>query len=275
VDDIVRLVGPEFRSQTLGTGPSPVRDGSYETAIQLTILSSIRLGENWVKFERMGEQRLKDTLLFQNWAVLSLCPTTRLTCPKEDVRHLIRSVAPWTRIVNFPNTLNKDDTRKAISIAFSKWSDVSPLFFAEITNPNKSADIVIGVWLNDLVEVYCGTPVTPRPLMHSNATYTGQRDIAQDDIWGIQRLYEPLEDVTTLSPPPANVKIKMVPRGKVDGEQLLLSIPGYIIMKDRDLRIVANEFNEGTYTCRIHRSGNVVSANSWAIRLKPEQPSNS
>lgn len=60
-----------------------------------------------------------------------------------------------------------------------------------------------------------------------------------------------------------------------DGEQLVTSIPGYIVMKDRDLRIVANEFNEGTYTCRVHRRGNVVSANSWAIRLKPERSSNS
>lgn len=138
--------------------------------------------------------------------------------------------------------------------------------------------------------------------------------------------------VATPTSPPANVKIKMVPRGKVvgfrcgtkslrsppkvrservapapdqliglgqsehtsphflhplsscgcvscswykDGEQILNSIPGYIVMKDRDLRIIANEFNEGVYTCRIHRRGDIVSANSWAIRLKPEQPSNS
>ena len=56
------------------------------------------------------------------------------------------SACPFTsvRIVKFPNTLNKDDTRQAISIAFSKWSDVSPLYFAEIKNPNKSADIIIG-----------------------------------------------------------------------------------------------------------------------------------
>lgn len=106
--------------------------------------------------------------------------------------------------------------------------------------------------------------------------------------------YEPLDAVSTPTPPPENVKIKIVPRGKVvgfrcgtkstrvppkvswykDGEQLLTSIPGYIVIKDRDLRLVANEFNEGTYTCRIHRRGTIVSANSWAIRLKPEQSSN-
>ncbi|KAK3570278.1 hypothetical protein QTP86_017207 [Hemibagrus guttatus] len=300
------------------------------------------------------------------------------------------------KITTFPNTLNKDDTRKAIGIAFTKWSDVSPLTFTEITGPNKSADIIIGfytfnhtdcwwsplhpcfdglngelahaflpprgeihfdnhefwilgksrfswkqgVWLNDLVQVAAheiGHALglwhsrDPSALMHPNATYTGQRDIAQDDIWGIQRLYgcldkkrvcdpwarlgfcesrrsfmkkhcpqrcdlcyEPPEAGSTPTPPPANVKIKMVPRGKVvgfrcgtkntkvppkvrwykDGEQLLTSIPGYIAIKDRNLRIVANEFNEGTYTCQIHRRGSVISANSWAIRLKPERPSN-
>lgn len=55
-----------------------------------------------------------------------------------------------------------------------------------------------GVWLNDLVQVAAheiGHALglwhsrDPSALMHPNATYTGQRDIAQDDIWGIQRLY--------------------------------------------------------------------------------------
>lgn len=60
-----------------------------------------------------------------------------------------------------------------------------------------------------------------------------------------------------------------------DGEQIVASVPGYIVLKGRDLRIVANEFNEGVYTCRVHRGGNVVSSNSWAVHLKPLQPNNS
>ncbi|KAK1785158.1 hypothetical protein P4O66_018565, partial [Electrophorus voltai] len=186
------------------------------------------------------------------------------------------------KITKFPNTLSKNDTRKAIRIAFNKWSDVSPLTFTEITKPNKSADIIIGfytfnhtdcwgsplhpcfdglngelahaflpprgeihfdnhefwilgksrfswkqgAWLNDLVQVAAhevGHALglwhsrDPNALMHPNATYTGQRNVAQDDIWGIQRLYEPLDAVTTPTSPPANVKIKVVPRGKVVG----------------------------------------------------------
>nr|XP_043887501.1 matrix metallopeptidase 23bb [Solea senegalensis] len=340
--------------------------------------------------------------------IMKVCGGSRVTDSHTErpriKRYAINPVGhKWThhnityRIIKFPNTLNADDTRKAISIAFTKWSDVSPLTFCEVTDGNATADITIGfytfnhtdcwssplhpcfdglngelahaflpprgeihfdnhefwilgksrfswkqgVWLNDLVQVAAheiGHALglwhsrDPQALMHPNATYTGQRNVAQDDIWGIQRLYgcldkkrvcdpwarlgfcerrktfmkkncpqrcdlcfEPLEAVATPTPPPANVKIKMVPRGKVvgfrcgtknprsppkvswykDGEQILTSIPGYIIMKGRDLRIVANEFNEGVYTCRIHRRGDIISANSWAIRLKPEEPSNS
>lgn len=55
-----------------------------------------------------------------------------------------------------------------------------------------------GVWLNDLVQVAAheiGHALglwhsrDPQALMHPNATYTGQRNIARDDVWGIQRLY--------------------------------------------------------------------------------------
>lgn len=55
-----------------------------------------------------------------------------------------------------------------------------------------------GVWLNDLVQVAAHEighalglwhSQDPNALMHPNATYTGQRNIAQDDIWGIRRLY--------------------------------------------------------------------------------------
>lgn len=48
------------------------------------------------------------------------------------------------RIIKFPNTLNVEDTRKAISIAFTKWSDVSPLTFTEVTDSNATTDITIG-----------------------------------------------------------------------------------------------------------------------------------
>ncbi|XP_061682754.1 matrix metallopeptidase 23bb isoform X2 [Syngnathoides biaculeatus] len=166
----------------------------------------------------------------------------------------------------------------------------------------------------------------PRALMHPNATFTGQRDVGRDDVAGIRRLYgcgdqkracaswarsglcerrkpfmtkkcprscqlcfEPPEAAATPTPP-ANVRVKVVPRGKVvgfrcgtknprasprvswykDGERIAASVPGHIALKGRDLRIVANEFNEGVYTCRLHRLGKAAATNSWRVRLRTE-----
>ncbi|XP_077421155.1 matrix metallopeptidase 23bb isoform X2 [Vanacampus margaritifer] len=291
------------------------------------------------------------------------------------------------RLESFPDTLSADATREAFRLAFSKWSDVSPLGFTEVRR--RQADITIGfyawnhsdcgssplhpcfdgvngelahaflpprgdihfdkhefwivgrsrfswrrgVWLNDLVQVAAHEighalglwhSADPRALMHPNATGTGQRDVGRDDVRAIRALYgcadkkracqrwaaaglcerrkrlmkktcprrcrlcsEPPEAVAT-PPPPANVKVKVVPRGKVvgfrcgtknppsppkvswykDGERIAASVPGHIALKGRDLRIVANEFNEGVYTCRLHRRGRALAANSWSVRLR-------
>lgn len=300
------------------------------------------------------------------------------------------------KISKFPNTLNKDDTRKAIGIAFRMWSDVSPLGFTELP-PESQTDIDIGfytfnhtdcwfsplhpcfdglngelahaflpprgeihfdnhefwilgksrfswkqgVWLNDLVQVAAheiGHALglwhsrNQQALMHPNATYTGQRRISQDDIWGIQRLYgcvdkkrlcdpwarvgfcerrrafmkkhcpricdmcfEPPELEPTTVTPHHNVKTMLVPHGQIvtfrcgnrpprytpkvswykDGELLAASVPGYLTLKKQNLSIIVNEFNEGQYTCHIHRGQTVVKANSWLIKIKREHDGNS
>ncbi|CAL1571230.1 unnamed protein product [Knipowitschia caucasica] len=289
------------------------------------------------------------------------------------------------RILAFPRTLSQTETRKALSSAFTKWSDVSPLSFTEVTAGH--ADITIGfhslnhsdcwssplhpcfdglngelahaflpprgdihfdnhefwvlgksrfswrqgVWLNDLVQVAAheiGHALglwhsrDPKALMHPNATYTGQRSLTQDDLHGIRQLYGCEDKKRVCDPwarlgfcerrksfmkkncalrcglcyeweeaaptaPPAHLRVKTVPRGKVvgfrcgtrnlrnqrkirwykDGELILGSVKGHIEVKGRDLRIVANEFNEGSYTCR---HGNQGPASSWDIRVQDQ-----
>ncbi|MGH0128198.1 UNVERIFIED_CONTAM: hypothetical protein FKN15_044846 [Acipenser sinensis] len=235
-----------------------------------------------------------------------------------------------------------------------------------------------GVWMNDLVQVAAheiGHALglwhsrNQQALMHPNATYTGQRRISQDDIWGIQRLYgcvdkkrlcdpwarvgfcerrrafmkkhcpricdmcfgcvdkkrlcdpwarvgfcerrrafmkkhcpricdmcfEPPELEPTTATPHSNVKTMLVPHGQIvtfrcgnrpprytpkvswykDGELLAASVPGYLTLKKQNLSIIVNEFNEGQYTCHIHRGQTVVKANSWLIKIKREHDGNS
>uniref|UniRef100_A0A674JAI6 Matrix metallopeptidase 23bb n=2 Tax=Terrapene triunguis TaxID=2587831 RepID=A0A674JAI6_9SAUR len=49
------------------------------------------------------------------------------------------------KIVQFPSTLNKGDTERAIAAAFRVWSDVSPLSFRRLP-PAQPADITIGFY---------------------------------------------------------------------------------------------------------------------------------
>ncbi|XP_053737971.1 matrix metalloproteinase-23-like [Synchiropus splendidus] len=270
--------------------------------------------------------RASQHLLFQVFGVERTAPPSAGLSP-ELARKRRYTVNPlghkWTRnnltyrISRFPNTLSVADTRKAFVIAFSKWSDVSPLTFTEVMDGHVDISIGFftfnhsdcwasplhpcfdglngelahaflpprgeihfdnhefwilgksrfswrrGVWLNDLVQVAAHEighvlglwhSTDPQALMHPNATYTGQRDLAQDDVWGIQRLYgcvdkrrvcaswarlgfcerrktmmrkncaqrchlcfEPPEAAATPTAPPANVKVKLVPRGRVVG----------------------------------------------------------
>ncbi|XP_030071550.1 matrix metalloproteinase-23-like [Microcaecilia unicolor] len=157
------------------------------------------------------------------------------------------------KIIQYPSTLNKGDTEKALALAFRMWCDVSPLSFQPV-GPQEESDIKIGfytfnhtdcwtspshpcfdgmngelahaflppqgdihfdnqefwilghsrfswprgVWLNDLVQVAAheiGHALglwhshDESALMHPNATYTGTRQVAQDDIRAIQQLY--------------------------------------------------------------------------------------
>uniref|UniRef100_A0A3Q4MGD2 Matrix metallopeptidase 23bb n=1 Tax=Neolamprologus brichardi TaxID=32507 RepID=A0A3Q4MGD2_NEOBR len=222
------------------------------------------------------------------------------------------------RIIKFPNTLNVEDTRKAIGIAFTKWSDVSPLTFTEVTDGNATADITIGFYTFNHTDCWW-SPLHPcfdglnGELAHAFLPPRGEIHFDNHEFWILgksrfswkqgwnykhrDRIYSSMllkrseSKLLNMKQEEHSRNLRDLCDQRLelkglcclwfscswykDGEQILSSIPGYIVMKDRDLRIVANEFNEGVYTCRVHRRGDIVSANSWAIRLKPEQASNS
>ncbi|XP_078522156.1 matrix metalloproteinase-23-like [Lissotriton helveticus] len=296
------------------------------------------------------------------------------------------------KIVQYPSTLNREDTDKAFAIAFKMWSNASPLTFRRVLSQEES-DLKIGfytfnhtdcwfsplhpcfdglngelahaflpprgdihfdnhefwilgrsrfswkqgVWYNDLVQVAAheiGHALglwhsrDSRALMHPNATYTRTRHITQDDIWGIQRLYgcldqrrqcesgsklgfcdtrrlfmkkhcsktcdfcsEVMKSHPSAAPQKIKIQITYVPKGRSvtfrcglvssgpllrvswykDGELLSRSVPDHFTLLNKDLIIIANEMNEGRYTCLIRRQTTVLKANAWEIRLQVNQ----
>ncbi|CAJ0945186.1 unnamed protein product [Ranitomeya imitator] len=63
------------------------------------------------------------------------------------------------RIVQYPNTLNRGDTNKALEIAFSMWSKVSPLTFQRVL-PKHESDLSIGFYSFNHSDCW-GSPLHP------------------------------------------------------------------------------------------------------------------
>ncbi|CAM5137841.1 unnamed protein product [Eretmochelys imbricata] len=65
------------------------------------------------------------------------------------------------KIVQFPSTLNKGDTERAIAAAFRMWSEVSPLGFRHLP-PAQPADITIGFYTFNHTDCWFspGTPAS-------------------------------------------------------------------------------------------------------------------
>ncbi|XP_072428219.1 matrix metallopeptidase 23bb isoform X2 [Chiloscyllium punctatum] len=241
------------------------------------------------------------------------------------------------KIVQFPSTLNKHDTRKAIAIAFVMWSDVSPLTFTEVP-PKKDADIKIGFYTFNHTDCWFA-PLHPcfdglnGELGHAFLPPLGEIHFDNHEFWILgksrfswkqgcidkKRLcdpwarlgfcekrrsfmkkhcpkvcdlcFEPPDTAVTTTALPRNIRMKYVSKGRIvtfrcgktlsratplnvswykDGELLASSVPGYFIVKNQDLSIVANEFNEGLYTCQIRQKTLTIQANSWWIRVKED-----
>ncbi|XP_037533889.1 matrix metalloproteinase-23-like [Nematolebias whitei] len=127
------------------------------------------------------------------------------------------SVHLHLRILKFPNTLNAEDTRKAISIAFAKWSDVSPLSFTEVTDSNTTTDITIGFYTFNHTDWCLDKKRVCDPWARLGFCERRKAFMKKNCPRRCDLCYEPLEVVATPTPSSANIKVKMVPRGKVVG----------------------------------------------------------
>ncbi|XP_075056998.1 matrix metalloproteinase-23-like [Mixophyes fleayi] len=63
------------------------------------------------------------------------------------------------RIVQFPSTLNRGDTERALEIAFNMWSNVSPLTFQRVL-PQQKSDLSIGFYSFNHSDCW-GSPLHP------------------------------------------------------------------------------------------------------------------
>ncbi|XP_072264468.1 matrix metalloproteinase-23-like isoform X4 [Pyxicephalus adspersus] len=89
------------------------------------------------------------------WDHLNLTYNFTLHCSQEQTRAAASIKETHTGldigeclihvIVQFPSTLNKDDTEKALEIAFRMWSNVSPLTFQRLPSSQES-DLSIGFY---------------------------------------------------------------------------------------------------------------------------------
>ncbi|XP_077204255.1 matrix metalloproteinase-23-like isoform X2 [Paroedura picta] len=95
---------------------------------------------------------------------------------------------------------------------------------------------------------------------------------------------------TSSSPParPSLVRLRFISKGRVitfrcgrnasvsnlqvswykDGEPVFRSLPGFELLPNRDLRVVATESSEGRYACLIRRGAQTLRVNSWQVKLK-------
>ncbi|CAM2119308.1 unnamed protein product [Caretta caretta] len=143
-------------------------------------------------------------------------------------------------IVQFPSTLNKGDTERAIAAAFRMWSEVSPLGFRRLP-PAQPADIT--------------SPLLspPPPPIHTKYISEGR--------------------VITFCCGLNSSRPHLQVSWYKDGELLSDSVPRFKLLPCQELCVRATMFSEGQYTCLIRHASRILRAHSWQIKLKARSPS--